>query len=172
MSRRVLEKLSFHSLLCLSGPSPPFLGTGCQPGCLQSWQESSCGSESTPMPADGVGAARFRTLPGEKLPTLQAADPQPFACPAWQWLKLNIQPRVGGKWLLWVFLRFFFGKHKGTRCFLPQGQIVICLGNEGARENDISQEFQELQVCHRCCCTCVNLPLQDFSQHHPCRNKV
>lgn len=63
----------FHSLLCLSGPSPPFLGTGCQPGCLQSWQESSCGSESIPMPTDGVRAVRIFTLPGAKLPTMYAA---------------------------------------------------------------------------------------------------
>lgn len=47
-------------------------------------------------------------------------------------------------------------------CLLPQVQGVICLDHGGARENDTSQEFQELQVCYHC--TCRNLPLHELLQ--------
>lgn len=69
------------------------------------------------MPADAVSAARFCTLPGAKLPALYAADPWPWACPAWRWWKSNIQPKVGGKRLLWGFLRLFFGKDEDSLMF-------------------------------------------------------
>lgn len=85
---------------------------------------------------------------------------QPWVCPVWHRLKWHIQPKAGMKQVFWVCLWFFSGKDENTLCFLPQVQIVICLGNRGARENDNSKEFEELQVC--CHGTCVNLSLMTF----------
>lgn len=162
MSRRVLGKSSFHSLLCLSDASPPFLGANCQLGCLQSWCESSCRSESNPSLLMQSVLQGFIPSSEQNCPPCRQQTPQPWACRAWCWLKLNIQ--------LCGFLRLFFGNDKDGLRFLPQVQIVICLVNGSARENDMSQEFQQLQVCQHC--TCMNLPLHDFSQHHPCQNKA
>lgn len=133
MSRRMLGKLSFHMpFWCQSS----FRGCKLPAGVFAVLVGEQLREREQPVPADAVSAARFRTLLGAKLPTLYAADPQPWACPAWCWLKLNIQ--------LCGFLRLFFGKDKNGLCFLPQVQIVISLVNGGARENDTSQEFQEL----------------------------
>lgn len=68
----------------------------------------------------------------------------------------------------WLFYGFSLGKIEDTLCFLPQVQIVICLGN-GATENNNSKEFEELQVC--CHSTCVNLSCWDANPSglHPHR---
>lgn len=122
MSRRVLGKLSLHSLICLPGASPSFSGAGCQLGCLQSWQENSCGSRSrsTLMPTSAAPATRICTLHTAKLPTMYAAAPQTRESAVWPWLKWNIQPKAGGNLLLWVFLWLFSGRDENTQCFLPQ----------------------------------------------------
>lgn len=79
-----------------------------------------------------------------------------------------VSPKLEGSDCFGCFPGFSLGKVKdeNTLCFIPHVQIVICLGNGGARENDNSKELEELQVC---CChgTCVNLSLMTFHSTTP-----
>lgn len=109
--------------MCRRAASPAFSGAGCQPRHLQSWQKSSCGSRSTPMPTNAVTAT-------SKIPTQQNHPPCVQQPPSPGPLQPDTgsngitSPKLEGNDHLGCFYGFSLGTMRIPCAFLPKHRPV------------------------------------------------